>query len=244
MSGKTCPVCGPTDWGHRRDCPYDRNYAEALAAPQEQPASGVSLGVPRLHASRVDALIAVLEGECDGLAVTRETAEAIMHYLDGNAPPEWKETALRLWDSSKGYYTEWSNDTPDVLRAEFVKLLFAAAGVKEDASAQPRALTQFELLHARDNHPVGMTPEESAIRKFCEVNGLTYGVPPADKPLSETGWPYNEKIQCAKRIMAAVDTYHAGPDDMNRTALRGVILTELDEHAAGVLGTDGGPSNG
>ncbi len=26
VSDKTCPVCGPTDWGHRKDCPYDRTY--------------------------------------------------------------------------------------------------------------------------------------------------------------------------------------------------------------------------
>ena len=64
------------------------------------------------------------------------------------------------------------------------------------------------------------------------------GVALGAKPMSETGWPYNEKIQCAKRIMAAVDAYHARPDDMNRTALRGVVLTELEEYAAGVETSD------
>ena len=55
------------------------------------------------------------------------------------------------------------------------------------------------------------------------------------KPVSETGWPYNDKVQCAKRIMEAVGTYHERPDALNRAALRSVVLTELDEYAAGVL---------
>jgi len=55
------------------------------------------------------------------------------------------------------------------------------------------------------------------------------GVATESKPVAETGWPYNDKIQCAKRIMEAVDTYHERPDAVNRSALRSVILTELDE---------------
>jgi len=40
--------------------------------------------------------------------------------------------------------------------------------------------------------------------------------------------------------MEAVDTYHERPDALNRAALRSVVLTELDEYAAGVAtGGDG-----
>lgn len=67
----------------------------------------------------------------------------------------------------------------------------------------------------------------------------TDGVPTGAKPLTETGWPHNEKVQCAKRIMDAVDIYHARPDAMNRTALRAVILTEMEEYADGVDLPDG-----
>jgi hypothetical protein len=57
---------------------------QAYADRNGLPPDGVSA---YLHPARVDALIAVLEGECDGLAVTSDTAEAILHYLDNNAPP-------------------------------------------------------------------------------------------------------------------------------------------------------------
>lgn len=61
--------------------------AEFTPYSAERPAGVGAAARTYLHPTRVDALIAVLEGECDGLAVTRETAEAILHYLDGNAPP-------------------------------------------------------------------------------------------------------------------------------------------------------------
>lgn len=72
-------------------------------------------------------------------------------------------------------------------------------------------------------------------------DGGSCAVRPCQRPATSTaGWPYNDKVQCAKRIMEAVDTYHERPDALNRAALRSVVLTELDEYAAGVAtGGDG-----
>ena len=40
-------------------------------------------------------------------------------------------------------------------------------------------------------------------------DGGSCAVRPCQRPATSTaGWPYNDKVQCAKRIMKAVDTYH------------------------------------
>jgi len=82
----------PMQSPHAGDPVLSDDVCDAYGVPRGSRRSEVHDDYPApartyLHPTRVDALIAVMEGECDGLAVTRETAEAILHYIDGNAPP-------------------------------------------------------------------------------------------------------------------------------------------------------------
>lgn len=106
-----------------------------------------------LHASRVDALLAVLEGECDGLAISRETAEAILHYVENGGPAApaatvqpalTDEQIANLAEEYGVVYRHRSEPgsgsygfTERSLRA-YARALLAASGAPDDEEEAPR----------------------------------------------------------------------------------------------------------
>lgn len=112
----------------------------------------------------------------------------------------FRERALRLWDSCKGYYSEYSNDTPDVLRAEFVKLLAAlpsaSLGEQREPSWPAGLLDRIKAAEQRiaDNHAPRRIPADphgdvdlvlAEVRYLIEGNWPPFWIKDAASPASK-----------------------------------------------------------
>lgn len=122
--------------------------------------------------------------------------------------------------------------TDEWLEGAFKRALFLGNCAPEDPAAN--------VLRGFANRVLQQFGDREGMRDALNIayTRSKAGATVREQPRHDNGEPAPEDdIAKAKRIMAAVDTYHDRPDSSNRTSLRGAILVELAAAAATVAPT-------